>query len=86
MTSLLGRIFGQHPVTAVPTRGDLAYASAMSKSDDLLTKMRESSSDNAAVAVMADIWAQRRNIPFLVTVYEAVEEMKVPRANGKTTK
>lgn len=81
MTSLLGRLFGEHPVMArAPMRGDLAYANAMSKSDELLTRMRESRSDDAAVAVMADIWAQRRNIPFLTTIVETTQELKAPIA------
>lgn len=73
MTSILGRIFGRKP----ESRGDGAYREAMRVSGDLLRRMGEhSASTDAARAVMADVWAQHRNIPFLTTVYEAVQEAK----------
>jgi hypothetical protein len=62
---------------------DVAYKQAMGVSSDLINRMREySNSNDAARAVMADIWAQHNNIPFMTSVYQTVEEMKVPRANG----
>lgn len=62
---------------------DIAFRRAMGVSSDLINRMRQhSTSNDAARAVMADIWDHHRNIPFMATVYEAVEEMKVPRANG----
>jgi hypothetical protein len=49
----------------------------MAFSDDLLRRMQDNSrSTDAARAVMADVWAQNRNIPFMTTVYEAVAEAK----------
>ena len=63
---------------------DIAYEQAMGVSDDLIRKMREySGSNDAARAVMADVWAQRHNIPFLTSTYETVQEMKEPRVNGQ---
>lgn len=54
-----------------------AYHQAMGESGDLIKRMREHSiSNDPARAVMADIWAQNRNIPFLTAVYETVREMK----------
>lgn len=77
MTSILGRIFGGHAEMPPPNRGDMAYAAAMDESDTLLKMLRHSArSTDAARAVMADIWAQNRNVPFLATVTEAVQEMK----------
>lgn len=76
---LLERIF------APRVRGDVdtAYRAAMGVSSELIEKMREySSSNDAARAVMADVWAQRHNIPFLTSTFETVQEMKEPRANG----
>ena len=71
--SLLRRIFGAHQ----PPRSDMAFGAAMNTSDDLISRMRESSGSKDAVrAIMADIWAQHHNIPFMTTVYEAVQEMK----------
>lgn len=76
---LLGRIFGPRYRGA----SDIAYQAAMGVSSDLLHRMREhSSSNDAARAIMADVWAQRHNIPFLTSAYETVQEMKVPAANG----
>ena len=61
----------------VDGEGDSRYREAMMTSGDLLARMRESStSTDPARAVMADIWAQHNNIPFMTTVYEAVQEMK----------
>lgn len=78
MTSILGRIFGHAKPPPLPAPGDLAFDRAMGKSDGILKKMREcSSSTDAPRAVMADIWAQRHNIPFLTTVYEATQEVNL---------
>jgi hypothetical protein len=56
---------------------DVAYHQAMGVSDDLIRKMREySTSNDAARAVMADIWAQRNNVPFMTSAFETVREMK----------
>lgn len=71
MTSLLGRLFKPRP------ESDDSYARAMNVSGDLLARMRETSqSTDAARAVMADIWAQNHNVPFMTTVVETVQEMK----------
>lgn len=79
MTSLFGKIFGGHADVPAPNRGDLAYTAAMIESEDLLRMLKDSAdSTDAARAVMADIWAQHRNVPFLTTVTEAVQEMKSP--------
>lgn len=79
MTSILGRIFGGHAEAPAPNRGDMAYAAAMVESEELLKMLRDSSdSTDAARAVMADIWAQSHNVPFLTTVVETVQEMKSP--------
>lgn len=73
MMGLIGRIFGHNDTSS----GDGAYAKAMTVSEDLIARMREASrSTDPARAVMADIWSQKNNIPFMATVYEAVQEMK----------
>jgi hypothetical protein len=78
MTSVLGRIFGKDEEdAAAPSRGDAAFAQAMHVSDDLLLRIREAEREtSAARAIMADVWSQAQNIPFLTTVYEAVQEAK----------
>lgn len=59
--------------------GDNAYHRAMAVSGDVLAHMREASqSHDPARAVMADIWAQHHNVPFMTTIVETVEEMKAP--------
>lgn len=67
-----------------PRRGgasEIAYNQAMGETDDLIQRMRSySGSNDAARAVMADVWAQRHNVPFLTSTFETVEEMKGPRA------
>lgn len=71
---LLDRIFSPRRSGAA----DHAYSQAMGESGDLLRRMREHSNSNDAVrGIMADVWAQHRNIPFLTSVYETVQEMKV---------
>lgn len=60
---------------------EIAYHQAMGETDDLIQRMRSySGSNDAARAVMADVWAQRHNIPFITSTFETVEEMKAPRA------
>lgn len=78
MTSILGRIFGNvAEPPPLPGPGEIAFQEVMSESRQLRAKMREASeSTDAARALMADIWAQNRNMPFLVTVYESVQEAK----------
>lgn len=62
---------------------DAAYDKAVGASDDLIQRMRDSAPTTAAVrAVVTDVWAGHRNIPFLTTVYEAVQEMKIATING----
>jgi hypothetical protein len=80
MTGILGRIFGSASVAAPPvSKGDQAYAEAMTISDELIERMREASrSTDAARGVMADIWAQHHNVPFMATMVETVQEMKSP--------
>lgn len=79
MTSMLGKIFGARAEPPTPTRGDIAYATVMNASDDLLKRMRDTSkSTDAARAVMSDIWAQNHNVPFMTAVIETVQEMKAP--------
>lgn len=76
--SILGRLFSSAR-SELPSisRGDVAYAAAMNESDEMLTRMRNASNSNdPARAVMADLWQQRHNVPFLVTVVETVQEMK----------
>ena len=71
---LLDRLF--HPQRSGGS--DAAYRAAMGVSGDLIQRMRSHSDSNDAVrGIMADVWAQHRNIPFLTSVYETVQEMKV---------
>ena len=75
MSGLLARIFGPR----AESKDDSAYREAMRVSGDLLARMRDSSSStDAARGIMADVWAQNNNIPFLTTVFEAVSEVKPP--------
>lgn len=58
-------------------KGDIAYEQAMRASADLLHRIREAGRESdAAREVMADVWSQSQNIPFMTTVYQAVQEAK----------
>lgn len=55
---------------------DPAYSKAIEMSNDLIDKMRKNQdAKNPVTALMADIWMQRHNIPYMTTVYEAVQEV-----------
>jgi len=74
------RVLGPSP----PSRGSAAYDTAMRISDELIEKMeRASQSKDVVPAMMADIWLQRHNVPFVTTVYESVQEMKAATAAQK---
>lgn len=82
MTSILGRMFNSNRARSIetaPPAEESAYAVAVRESDDLLAKMRAAySSTDPVRQAMADIWAQRHNIPFQTTITEAVQEMNAP--------
>lgn len=62
---------------------EVAYERAVGASDDLIRRMRENpKSADAARDMVADIWDHYQNIPFLTSVYETVQEMKVVPLNG----
>lgn len=62
---------------AAQMRGDVAYDRAMDASADLLFRIREAGREaDVARSVVADIWAQAQNVPFMTTVYQAVQEAK----------
>ena len=70
------RIFG-NLFARQPSPGEAAFNQATRINTELIMHMREvSGSTDAVRAIMADIWAQHNNVPFLTTVYEAVQEMK----------
>ena len=72
--TFLDRLFGARHSCK---HGSETAKHALAISSDLIKQMQErSQSHDAARAVMADIWAQRHNIPYLTTVYEANEEMQ----------
>lgn len=72
------RIWGRFFKRREPSAGDTAYGAAMKSSQELVQRMQESSqSTDAFRAVMADIWAQHHNVPFMTTVYQSVREMSV---------
>lgn len=68
---------GTETVEAPRMKGDVAYARAMDASSDLIHRIREAGREaDVARSLTSDIWSQSRNIPFLTTVYEAVQEAK----------
>lgn len=90
MTSMIARLFGSRPPRPEPvkTESDEAYAAAMRESDDLLAKMKAAyESTDPVRQAMADIWAQRHNVPYQTAVVETVQEMNAPlyqvRGDGK---
>lgn len=80
MMDVLKRIFGMssnRADSAFRMSGDVAYDRAMDASADLLFRIREAGRESdVARSLMADIWSQAQNIPFMTSVYEAVQEAK----------
>lgn len=64
---------------APPLTADEKYEKAMVDSGELLEDLRTVEPIAPGLrAVLAGLWAHRRNIPFLATVYEASQEMRAP--------
>ncbi len=60
-------------------RNDVAYAKAVALTDDILFRMRKPNRDTeAARSVVADVWSQARNTPFMTTIYQTTQEMTAP--------
>lgn len=56
--------------------GVAAAKRAIEDNRNLLQRMREySNSDDPARALMADIWLQRHNVPYITTMYESRAEL-----------
>lgn len=52
---------------------------AIAMVDDLTNSMRAYSAGNDPVkALMSDLWQHRNNVPFVTTIYEAIQEVKLP--------
>jgi len=50
---------------------------AIQQMDELVTHIRQMNGNTHTVKEMiSDIWAHRENTPFVVTVYEAIQEVK----------
>ncbi len=64
-------------INRCPTSGDEKYHLAMQSISDLSEKIQENK-DDPAREMVADILANRHNIPYLTTVYEAVQEVNAP--------
>jgi len=60
-----------------PTHGDEKYHHAMMESGYLLQEIAEAK-DDPAIAMIADILANRHNAPYITTVYEAMQEVNSP--------
>lgn len=59
--------------------GTSAYRRAVRATDELVERMREAeSSTDPARSLMATIWLQRHNVPFIATVHESVQEVAAP--------
>lgn len=60
---------------------------ALAATDELIERMRASSASNDPVrAIMANLWEQRHNVPYVTTIFEADAEMKSAvdsKRNGK---
>ncbi len=58
------------------TAGQAAFNRAMRVTDDFIFRMRQAH-NHPVRSVVSDIISNADNVPFMTTVYEAVEEMKV---------
>lgn len=81
MMAFLNRIFApSRPASS----GSSAAKAAMSVSSDLIHRMQDASASNDPVrALMADVWAQRQNMPYITTLYESNEEMQAALSSRK---
>lgn len=73
----LAQILGWFGMGHHAAPAEVKYRKAMAVSDELLARMREASQSTDAVrGIMADIWHQNHNVPFVTTVFESVQEAK----------
>ena len=85
MTTVLDRFLTKLRPT-IYSKGSNAAREAMKVSSELVQRMRHhSTSDDPARALMADIWSQRHNVPYITTMYESAQEMNVclPQSQGE---
>ncbi len=69
------RWFKPHKKPVAIERANVAIRMA----DELTQSMRSYSSGNDPIkGLMADLWQHRNNVPFVTTVYEAIQEVKPP--------
>lgn len=65
-----------HLFVAPPTAGLAAFDRATAASTDLRARMRAASNSNDPIrGMLADLWLERHNIPYVTTIYEAHREM-----------
>jgi hypothetical protein len=63
------------------------FRAAIRVSKDLIDQMRkDQDSRNPVTALMADIWMQRHNMPYMTTIYEAVQEVETAVAWSEQTR
>lgn len=69
-------VFGDTP-TPAPSTATPKFEAALRESDDLIRRFKEAADDPHPIrAMMADLWMQRHNVPFMATVYEAQREVQ----------
>lgn len=74
--------------SAVPGRqlspGEAAYRRAMAETGELIERMRKASASGDPIrGVMADLWFQRHNVPYVTTIFEANAEMSAAVSQNK---
>lgn len=78
-------VFGSSP-PPLPARTP-KFEVAIRESDDLIRRFKEASEDPHPIrAMMADLWMQRHNVPYVTTVYEAGQELFSGAQYGPQTK
>lgn len=73
--------FKRHTFSPAVEKADTAIKMA----DELTVEMkRYSSGDDPIKSLISDLWRHRNNVPFVTTVYEAIQEVKPYSGNGYT--
>lgn len=67
-----------------PTLAEEKYYRAMQMSSDLLRRIRGERIHDPALMVVSDVISHRNNVPYMTTVYEAVEEVNAPLKQARS--
>lgn len=74
MTGLIDRALSWFNRPPSKTKADKKYQEAMKESEELLSRIRELR-DDPSRQIVVDVLSNRKNTPYLTTMYETAQEM-----------